>query len=87
MGDRGQILIKDSGVYLYTHWCGYELQGVLKTALERGEERWDDPEYLTRIIFCQMLINEGQEIEAGNPSEPMDNLGYPEGLTRLTKRW
>ena len=52
MGDRGNIKI--GGVYLYTHWCGSKIKGILKNALSR-RERWDDEPYLARIIFCEMV--------------------------------
>lgn len=54
MGDRAQVLVKDEGVYLYTHWGGHALQAVVRRALAR-RERWDDPEYLARILFCEMI--------------------------------
>ncbi|QDP57889.1 MAG: hypothetical protein Unbinned1693contig1002_33 [Prokaryotic dsDNA virus sp.] len=56
MGDRGNIIVKynEDIVYLYTHWGGSELYDVLKRALSR-KERWNDPSYLTRIIFCEMV--------------------------------
>ena len=56
MGDRANILIKDgtSKVYLYTHWCGTELPKTLQTALAR-KLRWDDGQYLARIIFSEMI--------------------------------
>lgn len=53
MGDRGNI--KVGKVYLYTHWGGSEIKNILKTALIRGKERWNDESYLTRIIFCEMI--------------------------------
>lgn len=53
MGDRGQVLIKDE-VYLYTHWSGTELQQDVRNALAK-RWRWDDPEYLARIIFEEMI--------------------------------
>jgi hypothetical protein len=53
MGDRGQVLIKDTGVYLYTHWAGYRLKEDVKRALKR-KQRWNDDEYLARIIFDEM---------------------------------
>lgn len=53
MGDRSQCHIEDTGVYLYTHWGGVNLPQVVSDALAR-EARWNDPEYLTRIIFDQM---------------------------------
>jgi len=60
MGDRGQVLIKDEGVYLYTHWSATELVETVKTALAK-RRRWDDPEYLARIIFNEMT--KGSEME------------------------
>jgi len=53
MGDRGQVLVKDEGIYLYTHWSATELIDTVKTALAK-RWRWDDPEYLARIIFDEM---------------------------------
>ncbi len=57
MGDRGNIIVKDGGskVYLYTHWSGSQLPEILKEALIKGEDRWDDGPYLARIIFQEML--------------------------------
>lgn len=60
MGDRGQVLIKDKKVYLYTHWEGGNLKKTVRTALAR-KERWDDPEYLARIIFCEMVRGREKE--------------------------
>ena len=53
MGERGQILIKDTGVYLYTHWTGYRLKNILQESLSK-KWRWNDEDYLTRIIFDVM---------------------------------
>jgi len=64
MGDRGNIIVNQDGgglVYLYTHWTGYRLHDDLRSALIRGEDRWDDVPYLTRIIFSEMT--KGQEME------------------------
>lgn len=57
MGDRAQVKILPEGVYLYTHWGGTELAQTVQTALKR-QDRWDDEEYLTRIIFSTMIKNE-----------------------------
>lgn len=60
MGDRANILIGGSfgddfrGVYLYTHWGGSELPMTLQSALKK-RWRWDDEQYLARIIFCEMV--------------------------------
>lgn len=56
MGDRAQVAIKDSTskIYLYGHWIGAEIYPAVARALERGPERAQDAEYLSRIIFNQM---------------------------------
>jgi hypothetical protein len=58
MGDRANIHVrendKDTGVYLYTHHGGTEAPKTLQDALSK-RLRWDDCQYLTRIIFCQMV--------------------------------
>ncbi len=54
MGDRGQVKIKDTGVYLYTHWGASELREAVAAALAKAPGRWDDEEYLARIIFDAM---------------------------------
>ena len=57
MGDRGNIIVKDNGseVYLYTHWSGSDLPEVVQKSLQRGRDRWNDGQYLARILFCDML--------------------------------
>jgi len=59
VGDRANIHViadgETEGVWLYTHWKGYKIHQILKTALIRGRERWDDSQYLARIIFCEMI--------------------------------
>ena len=51
MRDRGQIKI--NGVYLYTHWNATKLIGDVQNALAK-RWRWNDHEYLARIIFDEM---------------------------------
>ena len=57
MGDRANVIVHDGAetVCLYTHWAGTELPETLQAALIRGRERWDDAQYLARIIFCEMV--------------------------------
>lgn len=61
MGDRANVVVRSKGeneneqVCLYTHFRGYALPLTLRAALIRGRERWDDPSYLARIIFCEMI--------------------------------
>ena len=55
MGTRSQVHFVNSGVYLYQHWDG----NLLPSRVQRGlslNERWDDEEYLTRIIFDSMKL-------------------------------
>lgn len=60
MGDRGTIFIVDTGIFLCTHWTGSELPKILRDALKRGQSRWNDPAYLTRIIFCEMIRGDNE---------------------------
>ena len=58
MGDRANVRIdngKDNKVFLYTHWIGSDLPIIVQNALAR-RTRWDDPQYLARIVFCEMLV-------------------------------
>jgi len=62
MGDRGNIKLNFgenfSPTYFYTHWEGSELPEILRDALIRGRDRWNDEPYLARIIFSEMIQNE-----------------------------
>ena len=58
MGDRANICFREKNggeMYFYTHWNGYKIASVLREALERGRDRWDDEQYLARIIFSEMI--------------------------------
>ena len=58
MGSRAQVKIEDTGVFLYTHWGADELAEEVRETLSK-RWRWQDPEYLARIIFSGMI--RGQE--------------------------
>ena len=45
----------DPDVYLYTHWGGLTILEDVAAGLVKGEERWKDCEYLTRIIFDSLI--------------------------------
>jgi hypothetical protein len=63
MGDRANVYVHEGDepdVYLYTHWSGYNLPETVRTALQRGAGRWNDPQYLTRIVFCEMIGDDTQ---------------------------
>ncbi len=72
MGDRRNIVVEFSdtnSVALYTHWTGTGLGKTLKFGLTAGKHRWDDPTYLTRIIFSRMIERSLLE-ETGYGIEP-----------------
>jgi len=76
MGDRRQVVIEDEDdvVYLYTHWDGYRLVDVVKSAMKRGNSRWADAPYLTRIIFSEMIKDDvNGETGYGISSKYMDS--------------
>lgn len=60
MGDRGNIEViyetkeGNSSIFFYTHWSGSYIKEVVYNALSE-RERWDDPAYLARIIFCKLV--------------------------------
>lgn len=65
MGDRGNICFKYSdgnNIYFYSHWDGSNLLNVLKVALARSKERWDDESYLARIVFSEMIQDSIQDL-------------------------
>ena len=64
MGDRGQVHIVDEGIWLYTHWGATELVNTVAKILSR-RLRWGDPEYLTRMIFQEMLGDDKSELGYG----------------------
>ena len=75
MGERGQIKI--GNIFLYTHWEGYAIKKMLQNALAK-KWRWDDEEYLRRIIFCEMVKNDiEQETGYGIGDALHTDLNYP----------
>ena len=75
MGDRASVFIReqsDQGVYLYTHWGGYELPKDVHKALSR-QQRWTDAPYLARIVFHEMGGGTDKETGFGISTEMCDN--------------
>lgn len=67
MGDRANIYVhhgKSAGVYLYTHHDGTELPETVRQGLAR-KARWDDEQYLARILFDEMTGRRGGETGYG----------------------
>ena len=57
MGDRNNVKITYStgdAVYLYTHWGGSELKGIVERAMS-STGRLSDESYFARVVFCAML--------------------------------
>ena len=81
MGDRGNIVVMQSknpsdAVWLYTHWGGSDLNTILANALLRGKDRLDDPSYLTRIIFCELIGDDIAGTTGFGISTRMDDNEY-----------
>ena len=63
MGDRGNIKFvgptisgeKQGDIYLYTHWCGYNLPAVAQEAVRAAKPRWRDGSYANRIAIQKAL--------------------------------
>lgn len=49
-----QIVGEHGSVYLYTHNYAKTLVSIVHEVLSR-RQRWDDPDYLSRMIFCAMI--------------------------------
>tara|TARA_B110001454_G_scaffold7392_2_gene7069 strand:+ start:4126 stop:4524 length:399 start_codon:yes stop_codon:yes gene_type:complete len=65
MSTRSQVHFKNSGVYLYQHYDGYDLPQRVQDAIKLND-RWTDEEYLTRIVFDAMKSKfEGQDLTTG----------------------
>ena len=63
MGERNCIYLENDGIYFYSHWDTKEdLMKIVKSALKRGKQRWDDRAYLNRIIFSELIKNEIMEL-------------------------
>lgn len=82
MGDRANIYLRDSdrtsGMYLYTHSGAQSWPGRLQEALNFGRSRWDDPNYLARIITLRVFADLISEtIGGGLGTQLGDNDDYP----------
>jgi hypothetical protein len=72
MGDRGNIVVIHKvygaedyeGVWLYSHWGGSRLEQTARKAVANSG-RVGDPDYLTRIIFCNMIADGFRDLDTG----------------------
>ncbi len=64
--NTGQIEITGpyGRVYLYTHNTASDLINIVSDVLSR-QVRWDDPDYLARMIFCRMVPKDKWNDELG----------------------
>ena len=80
MGDRAQIEIRQphgdgkttTSIFLYTHYAGGEVHTRLADALRFGKDRWNDPSYITRIIFNGLQRHARNVTGYGISFEPHD---------------
>lgn len=49
-----QVIGEHSSIYLYTHDGATTLVSTVHDVLSR-RTRWDDPDYLARMLFCAMV--------------------------------
>jgi hypothetical protein len=80
MGDRVNVKVvfnNNQAIYLYSHWGGYAMANIVREALAR-KQRWDDPPYLCRIIFCEMLRRGEKGVLS--PEKQIEELGDETGF-------
>ena len=97
MGERNYVFLENDGIYLYSHWrTKRELLGIVKQALIRGKDRWNDRQCLNAIIFHEMIKNDGFElgglsdriwdgqiaIIVNVDKQTVDNIPFEEFLTK-----
>lgn len=79
MSTRSQVHFKNSGVYLYQHYDGNTLSQRVQWAIKKNA-RWDDEEYLTRIVFDGMKSEQETTMYVRYNEEPTTGFGI--GTTR-----
>ena len=79
MGDRSNIVVvqpDNSRVWLYGHWMGEDNYRVAGAVLSK-RLRWNDPAYLARMLF-ENMIEGGYDKETGfGISTTMQDNEYP----------
>lgn len=89
MGDRANVYLPgevaegaERGVYLYTHWGGHDLALTVRDALRRcgpksRDDRWRDPPYLARVIFCEMVGDDWKGVTGYGIAPTLDDNDHP----------
>ncbi len=94
MGNRANIFLVDTadtdiepvlGIYLYTQHKGQDWPERLRQALITGPARlrWEDPQYLARILIDQ-LFSDLRDEEAGGVSTKLGDNDHPITIVDLT---
>ena len=74
MGDRNNIVVHQphyegqepkQPLYLYSHWHGRHINEVVADAIELAGGRVNDPDYFTRILFCELVKEDYDIIQQG----------------------
>lgn len=93
MGDRANIYLEmpgkndePDGIYLYTHWSGYAWPERLREALIFGRGRWNDDQYLARIITSRVFADLANDVTGGGVSLRLCDNGYPIIICDLLKQ-
>lgn len=87
MGDRGNVYLTNTadeafdagkvGIYVYTHWSGYNLPAQVQAALKHGQPRWGDDSYLTRILIDQLTKDSRDDLVGAGISLSITDNEYP----------
>lgn len=72
MSNRGQIVIEDVGVHLYTHRDAHKLEESAASALKRGQDRWEQPDYMARIVLDDL-----KNSDTGTTGYGLSATNYP----------
>lgn len=76
---QAQVLIASNGVYLYQHRDGQNVFGSVCNSIKRAitANRDNDPDYLARIIFCDMIQGDERGTAGfGIGTEPFDDIKF-----------
>lgn len=87
MGDRINVKVvfrkegtrkRPQSIYLYNQWIGEMMPEVVRQALAR-KQRWDQPSYLCRIIFSEMIRRGRHDGQVSGEEFQLQYLGEETG--------
>jgi len=98
MGDRANVAFRtdinsNAHVWLYTHYSGYDLPGMLLAAMKtrQAQARLTDESYLCRILIDRLMIDHigetgyGISTRMGDNSYPIIEVDIPAQTIRVRK--